>query len=122
MDRLTDGSSYTTDATPTDGLFFEPIDGASYVVVLYAIARQEDGTGRAAFRQVAILSKNAGVTQAEAVGVQEKITNAGGSTWLLQPAIVNNQMLVRFTGAVGATINCYQYLEGFRVGPFQGLV
>jgi hypothetical protein len=118
MIHYADGSAHTDDATQTSGVVWTPQDNGAYIITVYAVARQSNGTGRAAFKQTALISSDAGVVTASAVGTQEKLTNAGASTWLLSPAIIDGQIVGRFTGAVGATVDVQMDIEGFQIGPF----
>lgn len=117
-----DGSTHTTDATPTQAtgsnMPWTPQDGASFAVTMTAVARQTNGTGRASFKQFAIISSDGGVVTAAGVGTQEKAANAGAAAWTLAASIVNNQVVLTFTGEAGKTIDCNIVLSGIQVGPF----
>lgn len=118
QNHYAEGSAHTSDATPVVALEWDPQDGAAYHVEMHAIARQSNGTGRAAFTQTAIISKDAGTVTAAGVGAQEKVNNAGAAAWTLAASISGNKVVVTFTGEAGKVIDCNVTVAGMQAGPF----
>ena len=108
----------TSDATPVGAAISTPQENGTFVVVGSAVVRQRNGTGRAAFRQSALVSNNAGTVVADAVGTQEAMRNAGAAAWTFALSIVNGQVVGTLTGAAGVVTDCQCNIEGFQIGPF----
>lgn len=116
--ELAEGGTHSADATPTVGVAWTPQDNAAFRVTMYAIARQSNGTGRAAWTQTATISSDGGVVTASGVGTQEKVANAGAAAWTLVASITGNQVVITFTGEAGKVIDCNIDIAGQQVGPF----
>jgi len=116
--NFAEGSIHTEDATPTEVVMFLPQDDASFIMSLQTIARQSNGTGRASLKQTFLVTRDGGVTTAVAAGAQEKLGNAGSASWVITPAIIDGYVVIRATGVAGQTIDWYNYITGYQVGPF----
>jgi hypothetical protein len=116
--EFSEGSFTTPDATPVQSLDWDPQDNAAYRIEMHALARERNGPGRAAFKQTATISKEAGVVTASGVGAQEKVTNASAATWALAASIQNNRVVAHFTGEAGKVVDGTVIVAGMQVGPF----
>lgn len=102
----------TTDNTPLDmGAYIVP-DDTTRVITLIAVARQLNGSGRACFRQTALVSRNAGTVVAGALGTQEKLTAGGATAWVATVVISGDSLIFRVTGENSKTISWVGRLEG----------